>query len=77
MMRGSGLKGLVSLEKKTIFNSINVIRPLLDFEKKNLEFISTYVFNFFVKDPSNESIIFKRVRIRNIINEFKKNGLEK
>ena len=77
MMRGSGLKGLVSLEKKTIFNSINVIRPLLDFEKKNLEFISTYVFNFFVKDPSNESIIFQRVRIRNIINEFKKNGLEK
>lgn len=34
MIRGSGLKGLISLEKKTIINSINLIRPLLDFEKK-------------------------------------------
>ena len=34
MTRGSGLKGLVSLENKTNFNEINLIRPLLDFEKK-------------------------------------------
>ena len=77
MMRGSGLKGLSSLEKKTTINSINLIRPLLDFEKKDLEFISNHVFNFFVKDPSNENTDFKRIKIRKIISEFKKSGLEK
>ena len=77
MIRGSGLKGLVSLEKKTKMQSINLIRPLLHFEKKNLKFISNYVFNFFVNDPSNENTIFQRIKIRNIISEFKKNGLDK
>jgi len=77
MIRGSGLKGLVSLEKKTKIETINLIRPLLYFEKKNLEFISTYVFNFFVKDPSNENTIFQRIKIRNMISELKKNGLDK
>ncbi len=77
MIRGSGLRGLVSLEKETMFASINIIRPLLDFDKKNLEFISNFVFNFFVKDSSNENNIFQRVRIRSILNEFKNNGLDK
>tara|TARA_B100001093_G_scaffold367824_1_gene352731 strand:- start:200 stop:1225 length:1026 start_codon:yes stop_codon:yes gene_type:complete len=77
MIRGSGLKGLTSLEKKTNINKINLIRPLLDFEKKDLEFISNHVFNFFVKDPSNENDDFKRIKIRKIINKFKESGLEK
>ncbi len=77
MIRGSGLKGLTSLEKKTKINSINLLRPLLDFEKKDLEFISTQVFDFFVKDISNENINFKRVQIRKIICQFKNSGLDK
>ncbi len=77
MIRGSGLKGLISLEKKTTIDEINLIRPLLDFEKKDLEFISDYVFNFFVKDRSNENSDFKRVKVRKIINNFKIIGLEK
>ena len=77
MIRGSGLKGLVSLEKNTKVASINLIRPLLDLEKKDLEFISKYVFNFFVNDPSNKNTKFKRIKIRNIISEFKNIGLDK
>ena len=77
MIRGSGLKGLVSLEKKTKFNKINLIRPLLNFNKKDLEYISHHVFNFFVKDPSNENTKYTRIRVRKLINEFKNNGLEK
>ncbi len=77
MIRGSGLKGLVSLEKNTKLASINIIRPLLDFEKKDLKFISSYVFNFFVNDPSNENNKFQRIKIRKIISEFNKNGLDK
>ena len=77
MIRGSGLRGLVSLDKKTKFASVNLIRPLLNFEKKDLEFISNHVFNFFGKDPSNENIKFQRIKIRKIINEFRYNGLDK
>ena len=34
MARGSGLKGLVSLGKNTQIENINLIRPLIEFEKK-------------------------------------------
>ena len=78
MIRGSGLKGLVSLEKKTkINNSINLIRPLLDFEKKNLEFISNHVFNFFIKDPSNENTVFKELKLEKLLVNLKKMDLIK
>ena len=76
MIRGSGLKGLTSLEKKTNINKINLIRPLLDFEKKDLEFISNHVFNFFVKDPSNKDQKYQRIRIRSLIEELKISGLD-
>ena len=38
MLKGSGLKGLVSLDKKTNLDNINLFRPLLDQKKDNLEF---------------------------------------
>ncbi len=77
MIRGSGLKGLVSLEKKTISSKINIIRPLLNFNKKDLEFISNYVFNLFINDPSNKDVKYTRIRVRQLINEFQNNGLDK
>ena len=77
MLRGSGLKGLVSLEKKKILDKINLIRPLLNFSKNDLEFISKHVFSLFIKDPSNEDIKYTRTRVRKIISEFKSNGFSK
>ena len=77
MIRGSGLKGLTSLQKKTTVNEIKLIRPLLNFEKANLEYISKHVFNFFVKDPSNENVNFKRIKIRKIMSQFETSGLKK
>ena len=50
---------------------------MINFEKKDLEFISKYVFNFFVNDPSNKNTNFQRIRIRNIIDELENNGLDK
>ena len=35
------------------------------------------MFNFFVKDPSNSNENFKRIRIRSLIENFKKEGLDK
>tara|TARA_B100000963_G_scaffold359574_1_gene387270 strand:+ start:1016 stop:2044 length:1029 start_codon:yes stop_codon:yes gene_type:complete len=77
MMRGSGLKGLVSLDKESKLNGRNLLRPLLDLKKEDLVFISKNVFNFYVNDPSNKDEKYKRIKIRNIISEFQKNGLDK
>ena len=77
MLRGSGLKGLVSLGKKTQIQSINLIRPLINFEKRDLVFISKFVFNFYVDDPSNKDIKFGRIKIRNLIHQLKTLGLDK
>ena len=79
LLRGSGLKGLISFgqisEHKT--NDINIFRPLINIEKHELVFLSNKVFNFFVEDPSNLNENFKRIRIRNLINNLEKEGLDK
>ena len=66
MTRGSGLEGLVSFN--SIENQYNkklqILRPLINIKKKDLEFISKKVFNFLIKDPSNKNESFKRVRVR-------------
>ena len=74
MTRGSGLKGLVSLDENTQINKINYIRPLLDFNKKELKKISLKVFKIFISDPSNLNKDFKRIRIRKLIENLKKRG---
>ena len=77
IVRGSGLKGLASLNKTNQINKINLIRPLLAFDKSDLIFISKYVFNFYVSDPSNNDFKYTRVRIRSFIEELKKEGFDK
>ena len=78
-MRGSGLNGLISLNKKTEYKDKNtkILRPLLNLEKNDLVYLSKKVFNFFVKDPSNNNENFKRIRVRNLLNSLKKEGLDK
>ena len=58
MARGSGLKGLVSLGTNTQIENINLIRPLIKFEKRDLIFLSKFIFNFYVEDPTNNDIKF-------------------
>ena len=77
IFRGSGLKGLVSLENKNVISNINFLRPLLYLKKEDLIFISKKVFNFYIKDPSNENEQFLRIKIRKLINELEKNGIDK
>jgi len=79
ILRGSGLKGLVSMDKisKSNFDSIKIIRPLMDIKKLDLKKISKKVFNFFVEDPSNFDENFKRIRIRKLINTLEHEGLDK
>ena len=76
MTRGSGLKGLVSLGKDVELSNIKLIRPLINIEKKDLEKLALKVFKTFIKDPSNVNYDFTRVRIRKILKDFQKEGLD-
>ncbi len=78
LLRGSGLRGLASfgepIEEEDRFF---ILRPLIKFKKDDLIYISKLVFNFFIKDPSNENLFFQRSRIRKLIFNLKKEGFNK
>ena len=75
--RGSGLNGLVSFGEKTQRKKTNILRPLINFQKKHLNYLTSKVFKFYIEDPSNEDDKFKRVRIRKLIKNLQKEGLDK
>ena len=78
IVRGSGLKGLISFKEKTKYKkNLNIIRPLLYQNKKDLINISEKVFNFYVKDPTNNNEDFKRTRVRNLLLSLENEGLDK
>jgi tRNA(Ile)-lysidine synthase len=78
IVRGSGLNGLISFSENTKYRGqdLNIIRPLLNLEKKDLLQVSNEVFSFFVKDPSNINVDYKRTRIRNLLHALEKEGLD-
>ena len=78
IVRGSGLNGLISFSKNTKYRGqdLNIMRPLLNLEKKDLLYISSEVFSFFVKDPSNINEDYKRTRIRKLLYSLEKEGLD-
>jgi len=79
LLRGSGLKGLSSFGEviKEEEKNVLILRPLINFEKKELIYISKNVFKFFIEDPSNQNFIFQRIRIRKLILELNKEGFDK
>ena len=78
LLRGSGLKGLVSFNQITTSykGELKILRPLIINKKIDLELISKKVFKFKFEDPSNKNNYFKRIRIRNLINDLKSEGLD-
>ena len=77
ILRGSGLNGLVSLDRETQRDTVNLIRPLLEINKNDLVYLSNYVFGSYVNDPSNENDKFQRVKVRSFINQLVSAGLDK
>ena len=77
LLRGSGLKGLVSFNQiaSSYNEKLKILRPLISYKKDDLNYISKKVFKFKFEDPSNKNIDFKRIRIRNLINNLKLEGL--
>jgi tRNA(Ile)-lysidine synthase len=77
ILRGSGLNGLISLDREAKKKEINLIRPLIDIDKKDLIYVSNYIFKSYIKDPSNEDDKFKRVKIRNFLKQLSLEGLNR
>ena len=77
ILRGSGLKGLISLGSETQKDDINLMRPLINVDKNDLVYISNYVFGSFIEDPSNKNDKFKRIKIRNFLNQLRLEGLDR
>ena len=76
LLRGSGLKGLVSFDKNVSdYKDIKIVRPFLSTPKKELININKKTFGFFVDDPSNNSDRFLRIRIRKLLVNLDKEGL--
>ncbi|PPR45776.1 MAG: tRNA(Ile)-lysidine synthase [Alphaproteobacteria bacterium MarineAlpha5_Bin8] len=64
---GSNIEGLNSMQYKSIYNGIQIIRPLINFSKKNiLKYISCHELKF-IDDPSNKDEKYSRVVVRNFI----------
>ena len=75
-LRGSGLKGLVSLNNViSDYKNIKLIRPMLNFTKKKLYLINKQTFNYYVEDPTNFDDKFLRTRIRKLLLNLKEEGL--
>ena len=76
LSRGSGVEGLSAMSQSTNLDyGIKLIRPFLDFNKKQLEYISKKVFKKTIKDPSNKNKKFLRTNIRELTNILEERGL--
>jgi tRNA(Ile)-lysidine synthase len=77
ILRGSGLNGLISLDKKVKKNEVNLIRPLINVDKKDLIYISKNIFGSYIKDSSNKDEKYKRVKVRNFLKQLGLEGLDR
>ena len=76
LSRGSGVEGLSSMnEITTLKQGTSLIRPLLDFKKKELISITKHTFNKFFKDPSNKNKKFLRTNIRVLKQNLENKGI--
>lgn len=67
--RGAGIYGLAGISKLTEINKIKIFRPLLNFNKKDLQdYLKERNINW-IEDPSNNNLNFARVRARKLLAE--------
>ena len=77
LFRGSGLTGLSSMSESVNYNKdFKIIRPLLKLEKRDLKYVTSKYFKFYIEDPSNNNDKFLRVRVRKYRKNMEKEGLD-
>ena len=64
---GSNFEGLNCMQEKTIYNDVQIIRPLLKFTKKQILNYNKKMNLVCVNDPSNNNEKYSRVIVRNFI----------
>ena len=77
LSRGSGVEGLSSMSEKTkIQHNINLLRPFLESDKRELAYIAKKIFGKTFKDPTNNNEKFLRTNIRNLKKILEEKGLD-
>lgn len=77
LIRGSGIKGLTSLQNIFEYNKdFYLLRPLLTFNKKELLSVTKKSYSSWIEDPSNKNDKFLRVRIRKMQSKLQKEGFD-
>jgi len=70
-INGSNLDGLESINKTIYFNNIQILRPLIEINKKSiLNFNKKNKLNF-ISDPSNNDLNYTRVKLRKFLQNNK------
>ena len=62
---GSNFEGLNCMQEKTIYNNVQIIRPLLKFSKKQILDYTKKMNLIYINDPSNTNEKYSRVVVRN------------
>ena len=76
---GSNFEGLNCMKEKTIYNDVQIMKPLLKCTKKQISDYSKKMNLFYVNDPSNDDEKYSRVVVRNFIKknpQYKKNIIQ-
>ena len=77
LIRGSGIKGLTSLQNVSELNKdFYILRPLLYFKKEELLNLTKKIYSTWIEDPSNLNEKFLRVRIRKMQSKLQKEGFD-
>jgi len=77
LIRGSGIKGLTSLQNIFEYNkNFYLLRPLLNFNKQELLNVTKKSYSSWIEDPSNKNDKFLRVRIRKMQSKLQKEGFD-
>lgn len=67
ILKGTGLYGLSGIAEISNYAGVIVLRPLLEFSKKELlEYVSSLKMDW-IEDPSNNNLKFTRVKIRKFL----------
>jgi tRNA(Ile)-lysidine synthase len=70
LFRGSGIDGLSAMSYVSSYNDLNIVRPLLDFHKKDLEDYLLKKEVHWVEDESNTQDKYLRNKIRKFLNSL-------
>ena len=70
LLRGSGVDGLSSMPVTTVYNGINIIRPLLNTTKAKLQNFLTQQNITWIEDPTNSTDKYDRNKLRHLLEQM-------